>query len=212
MSRNRLPSPHYHYACLVRMRSPRQQGGTIIAEEVTDHAAHERRISNPDSYRPPFCPGCRGPRLHVHDYRERTLRAQPGKPTITIIRLICVACDAIWQILPLFLARHLWRTWAVVRQALMPVPRTPCSGEGQRWPMVPPRTVRRWRQRWLRPALALTQILACSGPAWAALAIRLPLDATCAGLVAEFAAGHRGEPLAGLAALIYRLQPRVRLM
>ena len=213
MSQNQLPPSQYYEACLVRLRSPTQKGGTIIAEEVTDHAAHERCICDPNGYRQRiFCLRCRGRRLHVHDYRERVQRAEPGKPVITIVRLICVACEAIWQILPLFVARHLWRTWTVVRRALMPDPRTSSASERRPWPKVPPRTVRRWRQRWLRPALALAQILATSGPAWAALANRLPVAATCANLVAEFAAGQVGEPLAGLAALLYRLQPKVRLM
>jgi hypothetical protein len=211
MSQNRLPPSTYYEACLIRLRSPTQKGGTLIAEEVTDHATHERCIC--DSYRRgTFCARCGGQRLHVHDYRERVLRAELGKPVITIVRLVCVACEAIWQILPLFLARHLWRTWKVVHRVLMPDPKTSSASEGQPWPEVPPRTVRRWRQRWLRPALALAQLLATSGPAWAGLAIRLPMDATCAHLVATFAAGYRGEPLAGLAALMYRLQPKFRLM
>jgi len=78
---------------------------------------------------------------------------------------------------------------------------------------VPERTVRRWRQRWLRPAHALGQILAASGQAvWATLATGLPVDATCADLVRAYAREHVGPPLAGLAALLYRLQPKVRLM
>ena len=148
----------------------------------------------------------------MHDYRERVLRAEVGKPVITIVRLVCVACEAIWQILPVFLARHLWRSWEVVRRVLMPDPKTSSASEREPWPKVPPRTVRRWRQRWLRPALALAQILATFGPAWAALAIRLPMDTTCADLVAAYAAAQVGEPLASFAALIYRLQPKVRLM
>jgi Domain of unknown function (DUF6431) len=213
MSQNRLPPPQYYEACLVRLRSPTQKGGTLIAEEVTDHATHERCLCDPDGYRRrAFCARCGGRRMHVHDYRERVLRAELGKPVTTIVRLLCVACEAIWQILPLFLARHLWRTWTVVRRALMPDPKPSSASERQPWPKVPARTVRRWRQRWLRPALALAQILATFGPAWAALAIRLPVDATCADLVAAYAADQVGEPLAGLAALINRLQPKVRLM
>jgi len=212
MSQTRLPPPHYHYeACLIRLRSSTQKGGTIIVEQVTDHATHERCICNPNSYWPPFCPRCRGQRWHTHDYRDRVLRGEPGKPVITIVRLLCVACEAIWQILPLFVARHLWRTWEVVRHTLMPDLKTSSAREGQPWPKVPLRTVRRWRQRWLRPALALAQILATSGP-WDALAIRLPVDATCGDLVAAYAAVQVGEALSSLAALIYRLQPKVRLL
>jgi hypothetical protein len=77
MSRDRLPPPHQE-ACLVRLRSSSQKGGTIIAEDVTDRATHERRVCDPDGYRPPFCPNCGGRTLHVHDYRERVLRAEPG--------------------------------------------------------------------------------------------------------------------------------------
>ena len=73
--------------------------------------------------------------------------------------------------------------------------------------------VRRWRQRWLRPARALAQILAATGQAaWATLATRLPVDATCADLDLAFTREHDGPPLAGLAALLYRLQPNVRLL
>ncbi|PYT72374.1 MAG: hypothetical protein DMG39_10140 [Acidobacteria bacterium] len=83
MSQNRLPPPESE-ACLFRLRSSTQKGGTLIAEEVTDHAAHERRICDPDGYRPAFCPRCGERRLHVHDYRERVLRAEPGKPVAMI--------------------------------------------------------------------------------------------------------------------------------
>jgi hypothetical protein len=212
MSQNRLPPPESE-ACLFRLRSSTQKGGTLIAEDVTDHAAHERRICDPDGYRPAFCPRCGEHRLHVHDYRERVLRAEPGKPVAPIVRLLCVACGAIWQILPLFIARHLWRTWNVVRHTLMPHHEASSPSEPQHWPKVPRRTVRRWRARWLRPALALAQILAASGKAaWAALATQLPPDAPCADLVAAYAREHFSQPLAGLAALVYRLQPQVRLM
>ena len=211
MSQNRLPPPESE-ACLFRLRSSTQKGGTLIAEDVTDHATHERRICDPDGYRPPFCPRC-GKRLHVHDYRERVLRAEPSKPVTTIRRFECVSCAAIWQILPLFIARHLWRTWNVVRRALMPDHKSSSPSEPQHWPKVPQRTVRRWRTRWLRPALSLIQILAASGQAtWATLATQLLPEATCADLVAAYAREHLGQPLAGLAALLFRLQPKVRLM
>ncbi len=212
MSQNRLPPPESE-ACLFRLRSSTQKGGTLIAEDVTDHATHERRICDPDGYRPPFCPRCgKGP-LHVHDYREHVLRAEPSKPVTTIRRFECVSCAAIWQILPLFIARHLWRTWNVVRRALMPDHKSSSPSEPQHWPKVPQRTVRRWRARWLRPALALIQILAASGQAtWATLATQLLPAATCADLVAAYAREHVGQPLAGLAALLFRLQPKVRLM
>ena len=67
MSRHRLP-PVEREACLVRLRSSSQKGGTIIVEDVTELATHDRRICDPDGYRPPFCPNCGEETLHVHDY------------------------------------------------------------------------------------------------------------------------------------------------
>jgi hypothetical protein len=46
MSQNRLPPPESE-ACLFQLRSSTQKGGTLIAEDVTDHATHERRICDP---------------------------------------------------------------------------------------------------------------------------------------------------------------------
>src|SRR5207237_9723324 len=115
--------------------------------------------------------------------------------------------------LPLFCARPLCRTWDAVRTALRPDHQAASCSKPPHVPKVPPRTVRRWRARWLRPALALIQILAASGQAtWATLATQLLPEATCADLVAASAREHVGQPLAGLAALLYRLHPRVRLM
>ena len=117
--------------------------------------------------------------------------------------------------LPAFLARHLWRTWRVVAHTLTPDER-PVSGSSPRWPTVPARTTRRWRARWQRSAHVLTQILTASGgAAWAALARLLPADATCGDLVAAYArqpGSRAGHAVAAVAALINRLQPRVRLM
>lgn len=212
MSQQRLPPPDPE-ACLVRLRPSTQKGGTLIAEDVTDWATHERRISDPDGYRPPCCPRCGERRLHVHDYRERQLRADPETLVATIVRHACVACAAIWQILPAFIARHLWRTWDVVAHIL---PGGPAAADRRRWPRVPPRTARRWRARWQRPAQLVGQILATSGAVvWAALAGRLQPEATCADLVTayvELTGPCAGPPLAAVAALVYRLHPRVRLM
>jgi len=135
MSRHRLPPPEPE-ACLVRLRSSSQKGGTIIAEDVPDLAAHDRLICDPDGYRPPFCPNCGEKTLHVHDYRERVLRAEPGEPVARVVRHECVGCDAIWQILPAFIARHLWRSWRVVERVLSgSAPTAPA--ETRRWPAVP---------------------------------------------------------------------------
>ena len=213
MSQHRLPPPNPE-VCLVRLRPSTQKGGTIIAEDVPDRATHDRRLWDPDGYRPPFCPTCYGTRLHVHDYRDRRLAAEPDTPVIRIVRHVCVACAAMWQVLPVFLARHLWRTWHVVAHALTADP--PGTAAPRGWPRVPARTLRRWRARWRRPAHELAQVLAASGAAaWAALAQGLGPDATCADLVGAYARGLGaivGPPVAALAALVYRLQPLVRLL
>ena len=94
MSQDRLPPPDPE-ACLVRLRSSTQKGGTIIAEDVTDLAAHGHRICDPDGYRPAFCPNCWERTLHVHDYRERKLLAEPGEPVARVVRHACVGCEAI---------------------------------------------------------------------------------------------------------------------
>ena len=212
MSQNRLPPPRVE-VCLVRVRPSNQKGGTIIAEDVTDRATHERRICDPDGYRPAFCPNCGEKTLHVHEYRQRILRAEPGEPVAKVVRHECVGCKAIWQTLPAFIARHLWRSWRVVEHTLSGAGPTP---ETRRWPRVPERTQRRWRCRWLRPAKFLAQILAaCGEAAWAVLAGTLRVDATVEDLVAAYAASVRtpaGELFAAVAALVYRLQPKVRLM
>ena len=215
MSQDRLPPPEQE-ACLVRLRPSSQKGGTIVAEDVADLATHERRLCDPAGYRPRFCPRCGGTILHVHDYRERVLRAEPGKPRASVVRHECVSCEAIWQILPIFLARHLWRTWRVVEHAMTGGSATVEDGGSGRWPAVPERTRRRWRARWVRPARFVVQVLATSGEAaWAALVRPLAEAATCAELVAAYAAATTtaaGHLLAAVAALLYRLQPSVRLM
>lgn len=56
---------------LCRPHPSSQNGGTLLAEEVTEAAAHERRLCDPDGYRPERCPRCGHEVLHVHGYRER---------------------------------------------------------------------------------------------------------------------------------------------
>jgi hypothetical protein len=195
------------------MRPSSQKGGTIIVEDVTDRETHERRMCDPDGYRPASCPNCGEKVLHVHDYRDRILRGEPGEPVASVVRHECVGCEAIWQILPAFIARHLWRSWRVVEHTLSGAGPTP---EMRRWPRIPERTRRRWHRRWLRSAKFLAQILAsCGEAAWAALAGGLSAKATLVDLVAAYAAAVAtpvGKHLAAVAALVYRLQPKVRLM
>ena len=184
-----------------------------MVEDVTDLATHERRLCDPDGYRPKVCPKCRATILHVHDYRPRKLCAEPGKPVTKVVRHECVGCGAIWQVLPALIARHLWRTWRVVEHTLIGSTPLPGGAETRRWPVVPERTRRRWCARWLRPARYLVGVLTgCGEAAWAAA---LAAEATCADLVAAYAAtglAAAGHLLAAVAALIYRFQPKVRLM
>jgi hypothetical protein len=62
----------------------------------------------------------------------------------------------------------------------------------------------------------LAQVLAtCGEGIWSALAGKLTVEATCADLVAAYAdaqATPAGQLLAAVAALVYRLQPKVRLV
>jgi hypothetical protein len=154
--------------------------------------------------------------LHVHDYRERILRAEPGEPVARVVRHECVGCDGIWQILPAFIARHLWRSWRVVEHTLTGAGPPPEARQTRQWPPVPERTQRRWHARWLRPARVVAQVLAaCGDAAWATLAAALAPEATCADLVLGYAgmrATPTGQLLASVAALVHRLQPKVRLM
>jgi hypothetical protein len=193
------PPPKY----LERPSPSSQKGGTLIAADVTDLATHVQRLCDPDGYRPTPCPRCGHGVLHVHDYRGRVLRADPAAVVITVVRYRCagVACGARWLLLPLLLARHLWRRWTVVATALFH--RRPPN-----WPPVPRRTVRRWRARLRMAGRLLAQLLATSGaPHLAAVAARVGLTPSRGQLVTALA-----QPLEAVAALLHRLAPGVRLM
>ena len=197
------PSPPQPAKYLEQPYASTQKGGTLIAEDVTDLETHERRLCDPDGYRPSRCPRCGHPVLHVHDYRPRVLRADPGRVVVKVVRHRCVGadCGARWLTLPLLLARHLWRRWEVVE----------ATTRGRRpvdWPPVPERTRRRW---WARLRLAgrrLTQVLAASGSATLeGVAQRLGLTATRLDVVLAL-----GLTLSSVAALVHRLAPGLRLM
>jgi len=196
-------SPPPRAACLDRPYRSSQKGGTLIAEGVVDRAAHAARVADPDGYRPQRCPHCGHEVLHVHDYRERQLRNEPGEPVIRIVRHRCAppGCGARWQTLPAFAARHLWRSWRVIQAVVHPATRHTSS-------TVPARTVRRWRARLWSSARTLMQVLATSGNAMLeAVAQRIGLDGTRGAVVAALA-----MPLVTIAGLIQRLSPGVRLM
>lgn len=201
MSRRLSPPQPAKY--LKQAYASSRKGGTLIAEDVTDVETHERRLSDPDGYRPASCPRCGHGVLHVHDYRSRVLRADPQRVVLTVVRHRCMGpdCGARWLILPQLLARHLWRRWAVVE----------ASTQGQRpldWPPVPARTRRRWRALLRLPGRLLTQVLASSGaPPLEAVAQRLGLTATRLDVVSAL-----GVTLSRVAALVHRLAPGLRLM
>jgi len=198
----------------VRAYSSSQKGGTLIAEEVMDRATHERRLRTPDGYRPPWCAACGHGVLHVHDYPERKLFAEPldlehPAAAVRIVRHECAACGATWRTLPAFLARHLWRSWPVVEAVTI-------EKSSRTMPEVSERTIRRWAARLASAAAQLVQILATSAKAaLERIASAVGLNATREELVLEHGAatgGRRGRKLSDLAALIHRMVPGVRLM
>jgi hypothetical protein len=213
MSHQWLPPPEPE-DCLILSRSSRYKGGTLIAEDVVDLATHRRRLADPDGYRPSLCPRCGHDVLHVHDYLLRTVRGEARLAVIRIVRHACASpdCGATWRILPIFLARHLWRTWPTIeREVAEDKPPQPTVA-----PVVPARTVRRWRERLASAAKQLVVLLATSGGALLeALAQTVGLEATRRTLVdvhAEMTHLQQGRRLAGLAGLIHRLERGIRLM
>jgi hypothetical protein len=208
------PPPPEPEDCLTHARASRYKGGTLIAEDVHDLATHQRRLVDPNGYRPDHCPRCGGFVLHVHDYPRRKPIGEPGMPPeITIVRHICAdpACEATWRILPAFLARHVWRVWRTVERTL--------SEEGPPAPpaeRVPEQTAQRWRARVASAAKQLVVLLAtCGGVLLEAIAKQVGLVATRSELVdvyARMAAVPPGRRLAELAALVHRLERGIRLM
>lgn len=192
----------------MRAYSSSQKGGTLIAEDVHDLATHEQRLGEPDRYRPPACGHCGGT-LHVHGLRPRLMLSDAQMAT-EVLRFRCAdrsGCGAVWQIVPAFLARHLWRTWSVVEHTVEAAPPLPA---------VPARTRRRWRARLGTCARAVVVALADTGKqAWTAIALAVGLDGRRLGLVRQYAAATGpavGACLAELAALVHRLTPGMRLM
>ena len=213
--------------CLVQGRVGKYKGGTLIAEEVGELGVHRERVADPDGYRPEVCARCLHGRLHIHSYPERRLLADGGgAPVVRIVQYICAdsQCGATWRVVPLFLARHLWRTWRTVERVVRPV-ETPelaeatDSGRARDGPPVPGRTQRRWRGRFSSAARLLVVLLATSGSAvLAAIAVSTGLGATRGELVAAHACAASaatsapGARLATLAALVHRLERGIRLM
>lgn len=196
--------------CLVLSYASRgQKGGTLIAESVLDLASHEARMQNPASYRPAEC-GCGWRTLHSHGVRERRPRgmvtSNGGLAVVMVALFLCARCLASWRVLPAFLARCLWRTWAAVEKAVLEQEE---PGEAE----VPPRTKQRWRARLAQAARAPVQTLATSGDAMLrAVAQSVGLEGRRRSLVGTYAAAFAGAALTALAALLHRLSPGIRLM
>jgi hypothetical protein len=209
MSQRRLPPPA-PAACLDRPYPSSQKGGTWIAEDVTDRDEHRRRLCDPDGYRLRECPHCHHRVLHVHDYVVRVLVADSQEPVIKIVRYECAGCEAIWRILPAFVARHLWRSWDTVKAVTVAAPAPPTQ------PAVPERTLQRWRARLSAWASTLVQLFATS---WAVRLVRLALAVGHDGSREELVHAYAAEmdegadnPLAAVAGHVQRLMPGLRLM
>jgi hypothetical protein len=209
-----LPPPEPE-SCLVHSRASRFKGGTLVNEEVCDLESHERRICDPDGYRPDACPRCAHTVLHLHSYRERKPRCDAGLPAvIRIVQYLCASerCGAIWRVLPLFLARHLWWVWRAVECAVQPKDERRSADRSP----VPLQTQRRWRARLASSARVLIALFAARADAEVQeVAVALGADATRAALVDACAVrtgAVEGEQLAGVATLAHRLERGVRLM
>lgn len=209
-----LPPPEPE-SCLVHSRVSRYKGGTLIDEDVRELESHERRLCDPDGYRPDACPRCAHPVLHVHSYVERRPRRSVGLSTvIRIVRYLCARedCGAIWRVLPLFLARHLWWTWRAIEDAVLSEEEN-CSADTS---PVPEQTRRRWRARLASSARVLIALLAARGDHDAQrVAADVGADASRSELVEAYAdrcCVSSGERLAVVATLSHQLDRGVRLM
>ena len=198
-------------SCLVSSYASRggtgQKGGTLIDETVLDLATHEERMKDPASYRPAVC-RCGGDRLHLHDRRERKVRGASGIFIVSVVVFLCAKCSATWRVLPAFLARCLWRTWAVVAAVLCFAQRSAAE------PEVPRRTRQRWRARLAQTARVPMQLLASAGDATLRdVAQRVGLEGCRQTLAKSYAIAFASAvPLASLAVLLHRLSPGIRLM
>jgi hypothetical protein len=210
-----MPSPPEPESCLVASRVSSFKGGTLIAQDVWNLDVHQRRICDPDGYRPDRCPRCGHDVLHVHCYPERHPRGEPGMPPVVrVAQYQCAqaACGATWRILPMFLARHLWRAWKTVERVALPGGEPPLRAA----PPIPERTRSRWHSRLAATARVLVVLLAASGAqALESVAAKVGLAASRAELVQGYAEQidvPRGARLAAVAAVTHQLERGIRLM
>lgn len=174
-------------------------GGTLIAADIVTHEQHAAALANPDLERPELCAACDCPRLHVHERRTRLLDGL-GSATVDILIFRCADCRVIWRVLPAILARHLWRAWARVIEAL---------DEARQRSSTPARTRRRWLTRLREGAAMLVVVLASLGPARPPAAVGLGFGASRREVIVAYGGVGR---LAELAALVDHLVPGIRVM
>ena len=158
--------------CLSRpySSSPKQKGGTRIAEAVRDLATHLRMLLSPWEYCPEAC-WCGCERLHVHGLRERhprqlVVNGEPV-PVVSILVFLCAGCGATWRVLPAFLARCLWRTWDVVEREALAKPR-PSAAPAVPRRQPPPASRRRMTDRYFWPRRAWTRRVSLFRSTWIA--------------------------------------------
>lgn len=182
-----------------------QRGGTKIADDVMDWETHLLRLETPEGYRPRQCDHCGGTRLHGHGRRLRTL-AGDELGMIDIRRYRCARCRAVWQVLPGFVARRLWRRWEVVDRALT-------GKQRQDVAPVPGRTKRRWRSSLRGGARVVRHVLsATQRPDIDAVVRRVPVTGTRGDVLAAYREDANEGALPELAALLHRLAPGLRMM
>lgn len=175
-------------------------GGTLIAADIVTHEQHAAALADPDLERPQQCAACDCPRVHVHERRTRLLDGL-GSARVEILIFRCAnrSCRVVWRVLPAFLARHLWRAWARVVEAL---------DDARERSSTPKRTRQRWLRRLRERATMLVVVLASLGPARPPALTALDVEATRREVIRAF-----GLPrLAKLAAVVERLVPGVRVM
>lgn len=187
-----------------------QKGGTRIAEDVMDWETHLQRLATVDGYRPALCERCGCRRLHGHGRRVRVL-AGDDLVALEIRRYRCVECGAVWQVLPGFVARRLWRRWEKVDEALQETREERERREGR--PRVPGRTVRRWRSNLRSCGRRVRHVLSVTGRPEAEAAVRrVPVECTRGDVLAAYQAEAPKRALAEVAALLHRAAPGVRMM
>lgn len=197
-----LPTTPYLDHPRPRKRDGKYKGGTLIAPQVVTFDHHHAALTNSDLVRPRQCAACEWMVLHVHGRRTRKLDGLGSQTTdILVFRCARPECRVTWRVLPAFLARHLWRTWDAVSDALG-MDRTRSSS-------TPKRTRRRWVRRLCEQAATLVVVLGQLGPARPLAVAALGLDATRRDVVEAFGGLAK---LAKLAVRVDHLVPGVRVM